>query len=147
MDTFFKLAPLRDNLNKVVNLKIFKKRFNQHKREYFFLQWVIDKWNQLLNEEENEIKTPGFKANYHRKDTKRKATRYRHPYVSGYSYFSYNIVWYKSFSMSLRMLENEISLKYHHRRVTGRGLTCEVIDTSSILHLLLNDKIDSILTL
>ena len=35
-DTFFKLAPLRGNLNETCNLKIFKKWLIQNKRKYFF---------------------------------------------------------------------------------------------------------------
>ena len=82
-DTFFKLAPLRGNLNETRNLKIFKKRFNQNKRKYFFSQRVIEKWNQLSNEEVNAAKTSSFKANYDRMEAERRAARCRHPYVSG----------------------------------------------------------------
>ena len=82
-DKFFKLAPLRGNLNETRNLKIFKKRFNQNKRKHFFSQRVIEKWNQLSNEEVNAAKTSSFKANYDRKEAERRAARCRHPYVSG----------------------------------------------------------------
>ena len=82
-DKFFKLAPLRGDINEVRNLKIFKKRFNQNRRKYFFSQRVVGKWNQLSNEEVNATKTSGFKANYDRKEAERRATRCRHPYVSG----------------------------------------------------------------
>ena len=65
-DKFFKLATVRGDINEVRNLKIFKKRFNQNKRKYFFSQRVVGKWNQLSNEEVNVTKTSGFKANYDR---------------------------------------------------------------------------------
>ena len=82
-DIFFKLAPIRGNPEEARNLKIFKERFNRNKRKYFFSQRVVEKWNQLSNEEVNAPKTSGFKANYDRKEAERKAASSRHPYVSG----------------------------------------------------------------
>ena len=82
-DIFFKLAPIRGNPEEARNLKIFKARFNRNKRKYFFSQRVVEKWNQLSNEEVNAPKTSGFKANYDRKEAERKAASSRHPYVSG----------------------------------------------------------------
>ena len=82
-DLFFEMAPIRGNPEEVRNLKIFKKRFNRNKRKYFFSQRVVEKWNQLSNEEVNAPKTSGFKANYDRMEVERKAASSRHPYVSG----------------------------------------------------------------
>ena len=82
-DLFFKMAPIRGNSEEARNLKIYKKRFNRNKRKYFFSQRVIEKWNQLSNEEVNAQKTSGFKANYDRKEAERKAASASHPYVSG----------------------------------------------------------------
>ena len=82
-DLFFKMAPIRGNSEEARNLKIFKKRFNRNKRKYFFSQRVIEKWNQLSNEEVNAHKTSGIKANYDRKEAERKAASASHPYVSG----------------------------------------------------------------
>ena len=82
-DIFFELAPVRGDPEIARNAKIYRKRVNQNKRKYFFSQRVVEKWNQLTNEEVNAVKTSGFKENYDRKEAERKAARNRHPYVSG----------------------------------------------------------------
>ena len=82
-DIFFELAPARGDPEIARNAKIYRKRVNQNKRKYFFSQRVVEKWNQLTNEEVNAAKTSGFKANYDKKEAERRAARNRHPYVSG----------------------------------------------------------------
>ena len=58
-DIFFELAPARGDPEVARNVKIYRKRVNQNKRKYFFSQCVVEKWNQLTNEEVNAAKTSG----------------------------------------------------------------------------------------